>query len=223
MGAIDITGQRFSRLLVLRRVENDQFNNACWECKCDCGNTVIVTGSSLRRGHTKSCGCLQKEKAAMVMSETMSRHHKTDHPLFIIWGSIIKRCENPNCKAYKNYGGRGITICDEWRNSFERFYQDLIDGYSPGLELDRIDNSKGYYKENCRWTTTKENCRNKRNNHLVETEWGKITIAELTERLYGPNYTRTNYCKIYKQIKRGWSIEKICQEFYNNKEAIDGI
>lgn len=183
-----------------------------WECKCDCGNTVITSGSAMRKGHTKSCGCLQKEVAKTVMSKTMTKHKLTEHPLYEIWGSIIKRCTNPNCSAYKNYGGRGIFICDKWRNSFKSFYDDMIDGYSPELELDRIDNNDGYYKENCRWVSKQTNARNKRTNHIVDTPWGMITLVEFVEHLYGTEYSKNQYCKTLKQMKRGWSINKICEK-----------
>lgn len=208
----DITGEKYGRLKVIRRVENDRFQNAQWECLCDCGNIVVATGHSLRSGHTKSCGCLQKEKAADTMKETMTTHGLTNHPLYRIWSGMIKRCVNPKCKAYKNYGKRGVSVCEEWMNSFKTFYDDVIDGYKPGLELDRINNDANYCKENCHWVSTQRNCRNKRNNHMVETPWGEMCIADLADTLNEP------YMKIYKQIKRGWTIDKIISKC--NKQSL---
>ena len=166
MGTVkDLTGQRFGRLLVIRH-EGSTNTEAIWRCLCDCGKQVIVRGSSLRRGHTKSCGCLRDE----IVSKIQTTHKKTKTRLYNVWTHIKARCYNPTHHAYKNYGERGITVCDEWKNDFPKFYEWAIaNGYDENAPkgqctIDRIDNDKGYSPDNCRWVDIKTQNKNKRKN-----------------------------------------------------------
>lgn len=156
---IEMTGLRFGRLVVLRRDGNSPCGSAKWLCKCDCGKEVSVTGTCLRRGGTVSCGCY----GADIRKSFGVKHGKSYTRIYSIYSKIIQRCYNKNSKLYKNYGYRGITMCDEWRNNFQAFYDwAMANGYTDKLSIDRIDNYKGYSPDNCRWLTPKEQGRNLR-------------------------------------------------------------
>lgn len=152
---IDLTGKRFGRLIVVRRGENHKQGQARWICLCDCGNETLSSGRHLRNGNTKSCGCYGLSKTI----KTCTTHGKWKTREYRIWQGIKNRCLNKNNPEYKYYGGRGILICDEWVNSFEKFFKDM--GESNGLSIDRFPNCNGNYeKSNCRWATKKEQARN---------------------------------------------------------------
>lgn len=154
---IDMTGQRCGRLLVVRRVENDWQGNAMWECRCDCGREVVFRGTKLRQaGVVHSCGCYNHEAKYIVHGASRTR-------LYHIWRAMKARCYDPQRKGYEYYGGRGITVCQEWRYDFEAFQEwAYAHGYREYLTIDRIDNDKGYSPDNCRWATYSDQNRNKR-------------------------------------------------------------
>ena len=179
--SIDMTGQRFGRWTVVRRAEHpaDSSNrDARWEVLCECGNTSIVTRTSLVKGETQSCGCLQRELASQSVPERFVKHGMTETPEYNIWCLMKRRCGNPRCRAYPRYGGRGITVCERWLHSFENFYADM--GPRPSIKhsLDRIDNDLGYSPENCRWATAREQAYNTRDTTLITHNGRTLNLAE---------------------------------------------
>lgn len=172
----DLRMKKFGKLTVIRRADNRK-RRTMWECKCDCGNVVIVGADMLKSGRTQSCGCLKFESKNYT-------HNLSKTRLYNIWSKIKDRCLNKECPAYKWYGARGITICKEWENDFESFYKwSISNGYREDLSIDRKDNDKGYSPENCRWSTQKEQQNNRCNNALLTycgetktlSEWEEIT------------------------------------------------
>lgn len=176
---INLVGMRFGRLSVMERAEN-KGNHPAWTCKCDCGSMCVVTGTHLRSGHTLSCGCLQRERT----SNARKSHGMGESRIYRIWANMKSRCFNSNAQFYQDYGGRGITVCDEWKDDFQAFYNwSILHGYSDELTIDRIDNDKGYSPGNCRWTTRKEQQNNRRNNHYITYNGETLTVTEWANRL----------------------------------------
>ena len=184
---IDKTWQNFDRLLVLGKAENSKSGNPRWLCLCNCDNYVVVSDRSLRKGKAMSCGCHKQERLYYYPIPKYSRTK-----LYGIWESIKQRCYNPNVKQYKDYGGREITMCDEWRKDFRAFREwALANGYKEGLQIDRIDNNKGYSPDNCRFVTRKEQMRNRRNS-LYFGDKLLIEIAEESGIHYNTLHGRLN-------------------------------
>lgn len=160
---VDITGYRFGRLTVIERADNDKQGNAQWLCRCDCGNKKIVRGKALRKGRTSSCGCLLAQSSSQRMTKMLTKHGYSGSKLYRVYYGMLRRCDNPKEKEYHNYGGRGITVCQEWRENVERFIEwALVNGYRNGLQIDRKDNDGNYEPSNCRFITTIDNCQNTR-------------------------------------------------------------
>ena len=194
-------GEKYGRLTIIELVGKTAHGSKQYHCLCDCGNETIVLGTELRRGHTKSCGCLFKE----VQLKTMTKHGKRYTRIYEIWVGMKQRCENPNKKAYEHYGGRNICICKEW-HSFEAFYDwAMANGYKEGLSIDRINNNGNYEPANCRWVTVKEQQNNRRNSHFIEAFGERHTIAEWAE------ITGLNYGTLKSRLKRGWAVERALQ------------
>jgi hypothetical protein len=190
---IDLTGQQFGRLIVIKKVKSNS-KETTWECKCECGNTIITKGIYLRTGDTKSCGCLAKEK----LIQRNYKHGKRYTRLYNIWRDMIRRCENETRYAHEYYHDKGITVYTEWRKNFNSFFEwSVNNGYSDDLTIDRINTNGNYEPDNCRWVTMKVQGNNKSNNHLISfnnethtlSEWGNITgIKPLTIRARIMNY-----------------------------------
>ncbi len=152
----DLTGKKFHRLTPVKYL-----GNCKWLCQCDCGNTINVFTQNLKRNNTKSCGCLNKELA----SQRMTTHGKGNSRIYHIYHGMKERCYTKSNSCYKNYGGRGIKVCDEWLHDFMAFYKwSMNNGYDDSLTIDRIDVNGNYEPKNCRWVTNIEQQRNKRNN-----------------------------------------------------------
>lgn len=191
---IDLKGKKFGRLTAEKRNGSDKYNNCLWQCKCDCGNTIIVRGNSLRCGNTTSCGCHRLEQ----LKKKVVKHGKAETRIYHEWNKIKQRCFNKNDKAFKNYGGRGITVTEEWQKDFNAFYSwAMANGYADNLTIDRINVNGNYEPNNCRWVTFVEQQNNRRNNHFVEHNGETHTIAEWARILHKP------YTTLHKRIAKG--------------------
>lgn len=171
---VDLTGKKFGRLTVLSRAENNAHGKAQWLCHCECGKEVVIIGQHIRNGNSKSCGCLNMDRI------TKHGGHKTR--LHQIWLDMRFRCRSKTCKYYKDYGGRGIKVCERW-DDFKNFRDDMQEGYADHLTLDRIDVNGDYEPSNCRWATVKEQNRNMRKCVYVDTPWGPLTAGALAEKI----------------------------------------
>lgn len=201
----DLTGQRFYRLLVVSRAESN--DRPRWNCVCDCGNKVVLTTESLLGG-TKSCGCYRREWARATNTKHGGCRRSGKDRLYGVWNMMKQRCNDPNCKAYKDYGGRGISVCDEWNESYSAFREWAIaNGYDNSAKhgkctIDRIDNSKGYEPGNCRFADAKTQSRNRRSNRVITHNGETLTLAEWSER------TGLYQMTIYNRIRSGWTVEE---------------
>ena len=181
-----LEGMRFGKLTVLSEYPERKGKAIMWVCKCDCGNTKVIYGNNLRRGLSTTCGCSTR------------KHGMRDTRLWSIWDGMTKRCYNPNHPHYHRYGGRGITICDEWLQDHGSFFSwALANGYQDSLTIDRIDVNGNYCPENCRWVdfTTQHN--NRGNNCRVEINGVSRTISEWS------NITGIGYQTLYRRYRRG--------------------
>lgn len=177
----DLIGQRFVRLVVMYRAENTTGGKAQWFCACDCGQSAVVSTDKLRRNNTRSCGCLKRELAAANMRRLVFRHGLGRTRSYGTWGNMMERCFDQRDGKYRDYGARGITVCERWRN-FENFYADM--GERPkGLTIERIANDGNYEPGNCRWATPKEQANNTRRNRRISFGGETLTLTEWSQRL----------------------------------------
>ena len=191
---IHLTGKRFNKLLVEERTGSSKGGQALWRCKCNCGNESIVAGTDLRRKSTKSCGCAKN-----------ITHGRAKHPLYKVWKGMIRRCTNPNYKYFKNYGGRGIKVCSRWLD-IHNFIADMGLRPSPKHTIERIDNNKGYFPDNCRWATRAEQQKNMRTNRMLTLEGRTMCAAEWARRL------NIAYTTILWRLNTNKSIEQVLKK-----------
>lgn len=198
---LNLHGRFFGRLEVLSFHGKNKQRASLWLCSCLCGKTTVVRGALLTSGHTKSCGCLGRERRNSAAQKALTKHGKSHTKIHNTWLGMINRCGDKKNSRWKDYGGRGIRVCIRWHD-FRHFLTDMGEPPTPKHQIDRIDNNGDYTPKNCRWATTKQQCRNTRVNHLIThngktqclTEWAEETgigLATIWARL-----------KIY-----GWPVE----------------
>lgn len=190
----NFAGKRFGRWVVKEQVDSSKTNgrksHRAYLCVCDCGTEKVIPAYSLKHNMTKSCGCLRKE--------SLTTHNLSNTRLFAIWSEIKYRCNNKECETYKLYHDKGITICEEWENDFQTFYDwSMENGYQSNLTIDRIDNNKGYSPDNCRWTTNKVQMNNQDKSIRIfyNNEW--LSVSDVAE------IESVSYNTIYSRVKRG--------------------
>lgn len=199
----DITGKVFGRLLALRLHGTGRENRAMWICRCSCGQEKIVSGKALRDGRTNSCGCLSREILAKRNFKHGHASRGSAESEYGCWLKIRQRCENPNCPDYKDYGARGISVCGQWRESFETFLADM--GKKPSLDLSihRLDNNQGYHPANCVWADDAVQANNKTNSHILEFCGKSQTVTQWARELHMHQATLSS-----RLLDSGWSVER---------------
>ena len=204
MKQLNLTGKRFGKLVAIKTAGKTKNGAYLWKCKCDCWNEIIANVGNLRNGHAKSCGCLRVDRC-----KTNFTKHGLEHTrLYGIWFDMRLRCYDEKNIAYHRYGGRGITICDEWKNDVKAFYDwATANGYKDSLTIDRIDNDGNYCPENCRWATVKEQASNRRSNILVTHNGKTQTMKEWAHEVGTP------YKVVWARMQKlGWSAERALTE-----------
>ena len=202
-GLIDITGQKFGRLTAIKYVDYTDNNGSKWLFRCECGNDIITNSSAVRKGRTKSCGCLNQE-----LRKSRAKHGQIGKPMYTAWVHMRQRCNNPKCKEYRNYGARGIKVCEEW-SEFINFYNwSMENGYEEGLTIDRINNEGDYTPDNCRWVTMLVQENNKRNNHYIIYDGERMTLSQCAKKA---NVSRNSlyYWTCVKSMTAEEAIENI--------------
>lgn len=190
---IDLTGRRFARWTVTG-LSHQVGSMLYWHCVCDCGTRRAVFGADLKRGGSVSCGCFMRETSR----ERRLSHGMFRHPAYRSWIYMKARCENSSASEYHLYGGRGIRVCDEWKDSFEAFWRDMGPTWRKGLTIERIDVNQGYNPSNCCWATRKEQAENRRTARLIDTPEGKMSVTKAAE-LFGLNRKL-----VFARISYGW-------------------
>lgn len=199
----ELIGMKFGRLTVVEYA-GKQEGQVMWRCRCDCGNYLCTSTHQLRGRKTRSCGCLQRD----IARRNALKHGLHEKRLYGVWKSMKSRCLNPRMTSYKNYGGRGITVCDEWRDNFQAFYNwAMANGYDPnaplgGCTIDRIDVNGNYCPENCRFVSMKVQSVNQRRTQKCTYNGEELSVCELAEKY------KINVKTLVSRLDRGWSIEK---------------
>lgn len=175
---IDLTNLQFGRLKVERLEGRSKHGHSMWLCVCTCGNNTLTSTGDLKSSKTVSCGCHRRDSTI----ERNTKHAKSKVLAYSSWKAMKTRCYNKKVKSYLDYGGRGITICDRWLNSFENFLADMGERPDRNHSIERLERDGNYTPDNCKWATKKEQNRNTRQNHLLDTQWGRITLAEASEK-----------------------------------------
>lgn len=198
----DLTGKTFGELTVIRetmpRISKSGNKSRMWTCKCSCGNIIDVFQGNLLRGYSKSCGCIGKKHRA----KSRTSHGLSKTRIYSIWCEMKKRCYKENDPAFRRYGGRGISVCDEWNNSFLSFYKwSMNNGYNDSLTIDRIDNDGNYCPTNCRWASKKEQSRNTSKTIRISIGGETKSLSDWCDALHISSST------VRKRISDGWSEE----------------
>lgn len=210
----DLSGRKFNRLKVLRLHHKKQLYRKgkpnghmyYYLCQCECGNFSVVSAANLKNNAVKSCGCLQREEAQKTTNKHKI-HGKKNSRIYRIWSSMKSRCSHPSVNGYERYGGRGIKVCDEWKDDFLSFYEwSQKNGYSDKLTIDRINVNGDYSPSNCRWISWKEQSRNTRTNHNISYQGKTRCLKEWSEIL------GINYGTLKNRIRHGWSIQRAFEE-----------
>ena len=192
----NLTGQIFGALTAINP-EHSNGKKRYWRFRCQCGTHCVKVGTDVRketkRGGTPNCGCLTKQ----LIAKANTTHGMSKHPAFAVWRSMVDRCYLPTHQAWANYGGRGISVCEGWRQSFQAFWGDMGSTYRRGLDLDRIDNNGGYTPQNCRWTTRRISSMNRRNTER------RIDVVELSKS------TGVSTSTIYYRLAHNWPLSKL--------------
>lgn len=210
----NLSGQKFGHLTVLKRAEN--YISPCghsrvmWVCLCDCGRTTEIAATNLTLGLSTKCNLCKDGQP----NSRLKHHGETKQRIWRIWRDMRSRCENPKASQYKNYGGRGITVCDEWEDYVTFRNWALNNGYSDNLSIDRIDNNKGYCPKNCRWATRKEQQRNRSCNVVVKYKGQEKILKDWAYELNIP------YSRIQARLALGWNVEDAFEKpkNYRHKE-----
>lgn len=194
-----LEGQRFGNLTVIRETGRNEYGDVLWLCKCDCGNNHIVKSVNLVHGYVKSCGCMRNQ----MISDANKTHGKVGTRIYNSWHCMKSRCYNANNEHFKDYGARGITVCEEWKDNFQAFYDwAMSHGFREDLTIDRIDVNKGYTPENCRWATAKEQQRNRRITIFLDYNGERKPLAEWAE------IKGINRKVLERRIRNHWSVKR---------------
>lgn len=200
----NLIGKKFNRLTILEKVGQYKGDGTyLYKCKCNCGKIKILQGYRVKNGTIKSCGCWQKDNPPKL------KHGMTGTKIFFTWQRILDRCNNKNGKNYKGYGGRGITVCNEWLK-FENFRDDMYESYlkhcqkfgEKNTSIDRIDNNGDYCKKNCRWATTKQQNRNRRSNIYLKFKDKEMILADWAKHI------GVSFKCLRGRLNRGWTVEQ---------------
>lgn len=210
MKRLDLIGQKYGRLTV-ESLAGQRKYHILWNCICECGGSAVVATTHLRSGHTKTCGCAYLESSSATAKKN-AKHGMHLTPEYQVWHSMLGRCFNQNDKKFSLYGGRGISVCEEWRKSFIPFFEHV--GYRPSNEysLDRINGNKGYEPGNVRWATITEQNNNKSTNVRIELDGVTLTASQWARELGIPK------SRIYSRIKAGWPPEKVLSKINYKKD-----
>lgn len=195
-----IAGKKFNKLTVLKKTDEKASKSYLWLCKCDCGNFTKTKKWNITSGNTKSCGCLKMDVVKMMNRQNTS-HGMSGTKIYRVWESMKRRCDSKKAERYANYGGRGITYCEEWED-FKGFYEWVEEsGYKEGLTIDRIDVNGNYEPSNCRWVTLEQQSFNKTNSRKFNYKGEELTIAELAKA------SGKSYHLVYQRlVKLGWNV-----------------
>jgi hypothetical protein len=195
----DVTGMKFGRITVVGYVgQPENGSGSRWLCRCECGGETVTRSTALKSGWTRSCGCYRMDQVVKHMDSNSSEYRT--------WDAMKRRCFNPETKHFEHYGGRGITVCDRWRESYANFLSDMGRRPSPKHSLDRIDNDGNYELSNCRWTLQVIQIRNRSNAVRYDLDGKLYSAAELAEKF------NMNFGTLRSRLRKGWPVNRAVSE-----------